>query len=114
MKRLQIISLVILFSFFVAPVHADFWQTAAYTGAILDTATTIDAMHHGHQEMNPIIGKNPNNEELLLSGLLQVGLVFYVNETWSPPSAKMFNQVYSTIKISTALNNFRITYTGKF
>lgn len=114
MKRFIIFVLLSLFFVIMHEARADKWKTAAYTGAVLDTASTIYALEQGAVEANPVLGENPDTETLLLFGALNVGLVYWVNETWHPRQAKKFNKFYSIIKLSVSTNNFIIGYNGEF
>lgn len=113
-KYLVIISLLLFYIGLKQEALADTWETTAYAGAVLDIASTAYALEQGAVEANPILGEDPNIGTLLLVGALNVGLVYWVNETWSPRQAKKFNQAYSIVKLSVSTNNFIIAYEGNF
>jgi len=76
--------------------------------SVADAYTTMEGMDQGLQELNPILGSSPADEEILLftAGVVLGG--YYFAQYMNPSERKVFLTILSFLKGGAALHNYQL------
>jgi len=81
------------------------WLATLAGCSVADAVTTRRVLDEGGYEMNPLIGKNPSNEELILAKSIGIG-VLYAGGQLHPDKRELLYQIGTGVYCGAALWNY--------
>lgn len=88
------------------------WFGAATVAHTAEVATHIYALNNGYRELNPLWGKNPSTEKILLIKTAYLGLTYGLGEAYPEHRSTLYKVSTVAGALPTVWNLFQILFTS--